>query len=96
MRCKHSVTKRSFKNFTAEGWNASWAQQDWSAVEDSEGVNEMVSKFMDNITQALDPIAPIKTFTVRSNHRFGLSDSMKELIKKRDQTRMSIKKAVGN
>ena len=96
IRYKHSVTKRSYKNFTMESWTASLAQQDWSAVENSEGVNEMVAEFTNNVTLALDQVAPVKSFTIRSNHRFGLSDSTKELMKKRDQTRSKIKDVSGN
>ena len=96
VRYKHRVTKRSFKNFNPTDWNACLAQQDWSAVENSDGVNNMVSEFTTNVTQALDQIAPMKSFTIRSNHRFGLSDSTKELMKKRDHTRNSIKGAAGN
>ena len=36
---------------------------------------------------ALDRVAPVKSFKVRSNHRFGLSESTKELMRKRDSTR---------
>ena len=59
----------------------------------SEEVNEMVSIFSDNINRALDQIAPVRTFTIRSNHRFGLSENTQELMKKRDSTRKSIKDA---
>ena len=51
--------------------------------------------FTENINRALDSVAPVKTFTIRSNHKFGLSDSTKELMKKRDTTRKSIQSATG-
>jgi hypothetical protein len=66
---KHSVTKRSFKNFTQEGWTSCLASQDWSVVESSDEVDNMVSKFQEVLNLALDQIAPVKTFTVRSSHR---------------------------
>ena len=59
-RFQHTITKRSFKNFSKEVWNASLARQDWSDVENCEDVNEMVSVFDENVLKALDQAAPIK------------------------------------
>ena len=89
----HSVTKRSFKNFNKEVWNSALAEQDWLDVEESDGVHQMVNIFDRNIQAALDKVAPVRTFKIRSNHRFGLSDETKELMRKRDQARKSISKA---
>ena len=89
----HSVTKRSFKNFNKEVWNSALAEQDWLDVEECNGVHQMVNIFDRNIQAALDKVAPVKTFKIRSNHRFGLSDETKELMRKRDQTRKSISRA---
>jgi hypothetical protein len=50
----------------------------------------MTEKFAKTVEEALDEIAPIKTFKVRSFHKFGLSDRTKELMKARDQTRLNI------
>ena len=58
-------------------------------------VTPMKTAFNANIAKALDQVAPIKTFKIRSNHRFGLSDSTTELMRKRDKTRGSISKAKG-
>ena len=55
----------------------------------------MVSVFNNNVENALNEVAPVRTFTIRSNHRFGLSDSTKELMQKRDQTRAKVSTAVG-
>jgi hypothetical protein len=96
VRYKRSVTKRSFKNFTKETWNEALDQEDWYDVEDCDDVNEMVEVFAANINRALDKVAPIKDFTIRSNHRFGLSDSTKKLMKQRDKTRSMIQRASGN
>ena len=43
----------------------------------------MVEVFNRNIKNALDNAAPLKTFKIRSNYRFGLSENTKELMKKR-------------
>ena len=45
MKYTHSITKRSFKNFTVNSWNESLAQQDWLEVDDEEDVNGMVTQF---------------------------------------------------
>ena len=93
---KRSITKRSFKKFTKEKWNEALAREDWLDIEESEDVNAMVKIFTENINRALDVVAPIKTFTIRSNHRFGISENTKEVMKKRDKTRNSIQKAAGS
>ena len=93
LRYCHAVTKRSYKDFTMENWNAALAQQDWLDVEESSGVNQMVNVFNLNIQAALDQVAPVRTFKIRSNHRFGLSEGVKELMKKRDKTRAAVSKA---
>ena len=92
---KRTITKRSYKNFTAERWNSCLENQDWSAVENCQNVEEMVSEFQENITAALDQIAPVKTFKIRSNHKFGLTEGTKDLMKKRDSTRAKIRDAEG-
>ena len=50
----------------------------------------MLAKFMNS---ALDEVAPIKTFTVKSNYKFGISEDTKEIMKIRDSTRAKISKA---
>ena len=84
------VTKRRMKNFTKEAWNSCLANKDWSFIDSNLGLNLMTEKFAKTVEEALDEIAPIKTFKVRSFHKFGLSDRTKELMKARDQTRLNI------
>ena len=64
-------------------------------MENSDEVENMVSEFQEVLNLALDQIAPVKTFTVRSSHRFGFSEGTKELMSKRDNTRKSIRLAEG-
>ena len=78
------------KNFTKEAWNSCLANKDWSFIDSNLGLNLMTEKFAETVEEALDEIAPIKTFKVRSFHKFGLSDRTKELMKARDQTRLNI------
>ena len=56
-------------------------------------MDSMVSQFNKNVEQALDRVAPVKSFKIRSNHRFGLSENTKDLMRKRDQVRISVSKA---
>ena len=93
LRYSHTITKRSFKDFTKERWNDALAQQEWQDVEECSGVNQMVTAFDRNIQEALDQVAPIRTFKIKSNYRFGLSEGVKDLMKKRDKTRANISKA---
>ena len=88
---KHKVTKRSFKNFTTEAWNESLERKDWSPIYSSNTVDEMVDVFQKNIEEALNDIAPVKTFTIRSNYKFGLSDETKKVMHERDVTRGKIR-----
>ena len=53
----------------------------------------MVEIFPKNITEALDEITPLKTFTIRSHHKFGLSEVSKELMRQRDNCRSKTTKS---
>jgi hypothetical protein len=59
-------------------------------------LDEMVEKFELQINKALDEVAPFKSFTVKSQYKFGISDVTKLMLQKRDQTRSMIKMAAGN
>ena len=50
----------------------------------------MVDIFTENINLALDEVTPFKTFTVKSNYKFGLSNETKILMKRGDATRDKI------
>ena len=51
----------------------------------------MVKIFTKNMEEALNEVAPFKSFKVTSHYKFGLSEETKELMSKRDSTRESIK-----
>ena len=59
-------------------------------------VEDMAVSFNKNIEDALDEIAPYKSFTIKSHYKFGISKSTKDLMKKRNQTRENISKAKGS
>ena len=50
----------------------------------------MVENFDNLMQEALDEVAPLKTFKIRSHHKFGLSEHTKKLMKKRDIARKKI------
>ena len=52
--------------------------------------------FTKNTNEALDEVAPFKTFKIKSQYKFGLSEETKKLIYKRDRTRSSISKATSS
>ena len=91
------IKKRSLKNFSEERWNDILATKQWnsldSVTEDENSLDKMIEKFSNNVEEALNEIAPFKTFTVRSNHKYGLSEETKKIMKSRDQVRKSISKA---
>ena len=84
---KRKITKRSMKNFSVASWNQCLANKDWSKIDDCTDVNEMVSIFTEKINETLDEVTPIKTFTIKSNYKFGLSENTKKLMQERDCTR---------
>ena len=78
-------------NFTKEKWNQCLATKNWTISKDCKNVEEMVDTFSNNMTEAIDEVAPFKTFTVKSNYKFGISPETKLLMKQRDDTREKIK-----
>ena len=76
------ITKRSFKNFNYVSWNDALSKQDWPSVKKEPDLNKAAKLFSDLIDTALDEVAPVKSFTVKSNYKFGLSEKTKNLIKK--------------
>ena len=56
---------------------------DWSELENCSTVDEMVDIFTKNIDFALDEVASFKTFTIKSNYKFGISPETKLLMKQK-------------
>ena len=56
-------------------------------------MDSMVDTFTKYTNEALDEVAPFKTFKIKSQYKFGLSEDTKKLICKRDKTRSAISKA---
>ena len=90
------IVKRSFKNFTNTKWNEALEKKDWSKIKHSRNLDEMVVIFTELSNEALDEVAPYKEFTVRSKHRFGLSEETKLLMEKRNEARLAVSKVNGN
>ena len=79
------------KNYTKEKWEECLSTKDWSQISDVTELEDKVKVYNRMITEALDEVAPIKTFKVKSQYKFGISDSTKVLMAKRDDTRKKIK-----
>ena len=87
------VVKGSMKNFTKENWNRSLAKGEWEKIGQTEDVNVMAEVLNEQITIALDECAPIKEFQIRRNHRFGLKEETRKMMKERDSLRKKIGKS---
>ena len=80
------------RNFNEKSWNEILGKHDWNSLEKIEDLDDLVKNFTDLVTESLDEIAPIKTFSVKTKYIFGLSSAIKEMMKKRDKARkMAIK-----
>ena len=53
----------------------------------------MVDVFQRNIEDALNDVAPVKSFTIKSNYKFGISDETKKVMHERDVIRRRISTA---
>ena len=87
------MTKRSFKNFSVKAWNESLSKKNWAIINECPNVDAMVEIFNKNIEDSLNELAPVKTFSIRSQYKFGLSGDIKKLMQDRNVTRGRIKKA---
>ena len=89
---KKKIIKRSMKNFTQSKWIQSLVETEWEKLGETEDVNVMAECFNANVTKALDICAPLKTITVHSKHKFGLSENTKALMSERDNIRKKMYK----
>ena len=71
-------------------------QKDWSIITETEELDLSVEKFTKLLTESLDEIAPMRSFTVKSNYIFGISDETKSLMKSRDEARQTARKVAAN
>ena len=85
------LTTRSWSNHS--NWNEVLASKDWNEINLTQDLDEKVVAFNKLINESLDEVAPYKTFKVRTNHKFGLSEETKELMKNREHARKMIQKA---
>ena len=75
------------KNCNTTVWNEALNRKDWSLLDNTKNVNEAVKIYSTLMKEALDEVAPIKNFKVRSNYIFGISEATKSLMDKRDLAR---------
>ena len=76
-----------------EKWNESLRNQNWRLVTEEVDLDKKVETFTKLLISALDHVAPIKSFIVKSHYKFGISEETKDLMLKRDNTRLKIKNA---
>jgi hypothetical protein len=89
------ITKRFLKNFTQEKWKRSLISKELENLADTENLDDMTTYLNRHVTETLDECARMKTFKVRELHKFGISESTKQLINDRDLARKSIKTKTG-
>ena len=65
-------------------------------IQETNNLDDKVELFTKLINESLDEVAPFGMITIRSNFKFGLSESTKEMMKKRDAARSMIKQSSGN
>ena len=70
------------KNFNEEVWNDAQRKKNWEELDLINDLDDQVKKFTDMVTEALDEVAPVRSFKIKSNYVFGLSTDTKELMKK--------------
>ncbi len=80
------------KNFTQSNWIQCLVETEWEKLGETEEVNAMAERFNANAKKALDICAPLKTITVDSQYKFGLSEKTKALMSKRDYIRKKMYK----
>ena len=66
-------------------------ETDWNELEKIQDINTRAEKFSALMNQALDKIAPIKTFKARPQYVHGLSEETKLSMKRRDQARFEVR-----
>ena len=90
------ITKRCMKGYNKESWlNTLW-KKDWSLITEEENIDKKVKIYSRLMKEALDDVAPVKSFTIRSKYRFGLSQETKDMMVKRNNIRKKIHSTTGN
>ena len=79
-----TTKKRSFKNFNQDNFIMEVRNTDFSSVTNEHNLEEAAKEFSTIFKNIQDNHAPIKIFQNRKNYAPWLSDTTKELIKKRN------------
>ena len=96
MIVKKKTIKRSMKNFNQANWNQCLINKSWESIGELDSVNDMAVKFSQLVNDALDDIAPLKTFTSKANYKSELTEDTKKLMNERDKARSAIHKTTGD
>ena len=63
----------------------------WESIGAMSNVNEMAVQFSNQMSEALDDIAPMKTFSCKAGYKAGLSLETNSLMSERDKARKELK-----
>ena len=72
------------------------AAKNWEKIGETENVNEMASHLSNMMNDALNDIAPMKSFSNRKHYKAGLTQETKSLMSLRDLARKEIRSTPGD
>ena len=84
------------KNFNPANWNYSLASKNWESIGTMENVNDIAVQFSKLVNDALDEIAPLKSFTNKTGYKAGISQDTKALMAERNSARIEIRTTTGD
>ena len=73
--------KRCLNFFTKEKWKDGLINKEWENLANTENLDEMTACLNKHITDALDECASMKTFKVREQHKFGITEKSAQFFK---------------
>ena len=56
------------KNFTQQKWLHCLAMKKWESIGETENVDDMANQFSNYVNEALNEIAPVKTFSIKPGY----------------------------
>ena len=65
--------------FSKEVWNECIQKKDWNSVLITDYLDEKVAVFEALTDEVMNEVTPMKTFTDKSNHKFGISNEIKKI-----------------
>ena len=84
MNMHRYITTRSFKHFDADAFRADLTSIDWSSIDDSDSLDDMLETWVTLFSEVANAHAPMRTRRVRSKKSPWLSPEIKQLINNRN------------